>query len=474
MAKAREPAKREERQGKDATPVIGWKAQPKQEQALSCPVYELFYGGAKGGGKSDFLLMDCLKNAHLYKDAHRGVLFRRTYPELEELQLRASQLYPPIGATYAKGERTWTFPGGGTLKMRHLERDEDVHSYQGHQFSWLGYDELTDWKTDYCYVWMQSCARSPEGVPVKIRAAGNPGGVGHVWVRQRFVDIGPPMQIHADPDTGLKRIFIPAKLDDNRILMDADPNYENRLKALPDHLYRAYRLGDWDIFAGQVFQEWRRDEHMVRPFALHPSWFRFASLDWGYAKPYSLGWWCVTGDGRMIRYREWYGCEEGKHNVGIRRPADDLAAESFAMSTAEGCDQLVMDPACWSKIDANQRSIADIFAQAGWTCIPGDNDRKSGCARLHTMLQARMHDGQPALLVFDTCRAFARTIPALVADDHNPEDVDTSGEDHGYDETRYALMSKQAGMRKVTPKDATHRSGVARYDPLRHGLGRAR
>jgi hypothetical protein len=425
---------------------ILWQPQPKQAIALTSPVYELFYGGARGGGKSDFLLMDFTKQVQKWGKAHRGVIFRKTYPELEELLRRATELYGPLGATFHRGERTWTFPQGSTLKMRHLEADDDVHHYQGHQYTWVGFDELTDWKSDYCYVYLHSCARSAEGVPVRIRAAGNPGGPGHVWVKQRFVDIGLSMEPHLDQETGLLRVFIPAKLDDNQVLMKADPTYEMRLKTLPEHLYKAYRWGDWDIFAGQAFGEWRASSHVVKPFGLHPDWRRFAALDWGYAKPYSIGWWCRTGDGRMIRYREWYGCEKGKHNVGIKKSAVELARESFAVGSAEGCKDLVMDPACWSKVDTDQ-SIAEKFEAAGWHVHRGINDRKSGASRLHDLLQSRMDDGRPGLIVFDTCSAFARTIPSLVVSDRDPEDVDTTGEDHCF--PAGTMISTPAGRRAI-------------------------
>lgn len=451
---------------------ILWRPQPKQALALGCPFYELFYGGAKGGGKSDFLLMDFVGGARDHGKHFPGIVFRRTYPELEELQKRALELYVPLGARYHAGERTWTFPGGATLKMRHLEREDDCHHYQGHQYAWVGFDELTDWKTDYAYVFLMSCARSAHGVPVRVRAAGNPGGVGHVWVRQRFVDVAPPLSPYQDPETGQVRIFVPALLDDNLILMAGDPQYEERLKALPAYLYRAYRLGDWDIFAGQVFEEWRRDEHVVRPFPLEPSWKRFAALDWGYAKPYSLGWWCVTGDGRLIRYRENYGCAPGRHNEGVKKPATELAAEAWAVSVPEGCNEMVMDPACWSKIDATDESIAEKFERAGWLCTKGLNDRVNGVARMHELLQWRLDDGRPGLLVFDTCRAFIRTVPALVADPGHPELYDTDGEDHVADETRYAVMSRMSSARVArTLSDILgQQEQLPDYDPLRWGL----
>lgn len=426
-----------------------WKPQPKQADALSCPAFELFYGGAKGGGKSDFLLADYLGGLKHGKD-HRGIIFRRSYSELEELLARSRDIYPAVGGHYHETKRTWSFPNGATLKFRFLERDADVHKYQGHQYTWVGFDELTNWPADYCYVYMISCARSAAGVPVYVRASGNPGSVGHAWVKQRFIDDKDPGKIYTDPETELTICFIPAKLEDNLRLMTNDPEYEKRLKTLPSHLYRAYRLGDWDIFAGQVFEEFRREAHVIDPQPLDPSWIRIASLDWGYQKPFSIGWWAITGDGRMIRYREWYGCEKDQRNVGIKKAAQDVAKEAWEMSVSEGCSIMVADPACWTKID-DSPSIADKFAAAGWEMTKGNNDRKSGLSQCHDLMKLKGEDGRPMMLISKVCYGFIRTIPVLVADEKNPEDVDTTGEDHVYDETRYAAMSRYVKDPKTHP-----------------------
>jgi len=431
---------------------------------------------------SDFLLVDFCRNI-TYGASHKGVLFRKSYPELEELQFRALQLYPALGAEYHKTERTWIFPGGASLKLRFLENDDDVHSYQGHQYTWIGFDELTNWPTDYSYIYMFSCARSPEGVPVSIRASGNPGSVGHVWVKERFVDIAPPKTLYYDEVTQMTRCFIPAKLEDNIRLMEKDPRYEQRLKMLPPHLYRAYRDGDWDVFAGQAFSEFSRDLHVTKPFALDPSWKRFTSMDWGYSKPFSIGWWAVTGDGRFIRYREWYGCEPYKRNTGVQLPALEVAKKAWEMSVPEGCVDMVADPSCWSRQGLEGNSIADTFASAGWRMEKGNNDRKSGLVRLHDLMKTRYMDGRPMVIVFDTCIHWIRTIPTLVVDEHKPEDVDTTGEDHPYDDTRYALLSQVSrfpgsgqrrnyevperwtgGPRWVRPQEEKEREII--YDPL--------
>ncbi len=287
---------------------------------------------------------------------------------------------------------------------------------------------------------MLSCARSPHGIPVRVRATANPGGPGHAWVKQRFVDVCEPGKIWHDPDTGLTRAFIPATLDDNPYLAQNDPQYVKRLEALPSHLYKAYRYGDWNVFAGQVFEEFSEATHVVEPFPIPASWKRFCSLDWGYAKPFSIGWWAVDGDGRLIRYREWYGCERGKPDTGLKMAAKEVAQKAWEMSVAEGCIDMVADPACWTKIDTSP-SIAEEFEAVGWRMEKANNDRRAGLQRVHDLMSLKGADGRPMLLVFSTCKDFIRTFPMLVASKRDPEDIDTDCEDHIYDETRYAVMS---------------------------------
>ena len=460
--------------------VILWTPQPKQALALSCPAIELFFGVAAGGGKSDFLLADFLQGAAKYGEDWKGILFRRTTKQLEELQARARQLFKPIGAVYKESKAVWIFPNGATLKMRYLESDKDVENYQGHQYTWVGMDELGNYPTEYCWTFMLSRLRSASSkhIPCVIRGTANPGGVGHSWIKHRFMDGHEPNKIFSIPietADGTKyqtRCFIPSRLEDNQILMKNDPMYEARLQSLPPHLARAMRYGDWSVFEGQVFSEFRVDTHVIKPFILLPGlWFKFCALDWGYSKPYSLGWWAVNADGRMIKYREWYGCVEGMQNVGVKEGSAELAKRAMEISAPEGVCDMVADPAIWSSDDAAP-TICNSFEAVGWKMHKGNNDRVNGLIMFHDMLKEKCEDGKtPMLTVFPNCHGFIRTIPMLTPDPNHPEDIDTRLEDHSYDESRYAVMSEFAkrpaiALQKQNGSWQTTVRQSKEYDPL--------
>lgn len=425
-----------------------WKPQKKQALALACPAFELFYGGAAGGGKSDFLLADFLQGANEYGAHHRGIFFRRTVGELEEVLLRATELYTPLGAVargIGNGRPSFVFPGGASIKFRYLESDTDVTRYQGHQYTWIAFDELTNNPTPFPYTYMISRCRSPYGAPCRIRAAGNPGGRGHGWVKQRFIDGIIPYQIkHVDIGDGLtiSRCYIPSTLDDNAILTKNDPEYEKRLRMLNNSLYNALRYGNWDIADGCVFDEFDRSKHVIKPFVLHSAdWVKVCSMDWGYSKPYSIGWWAVNKDGRAIRYRELYGCKKDEPNTGVKEAALSVAKRALELSIPDGVDTMIADPAVWGKIDKDDASIAEKFESIGWKMVKGNNDRLNGLQIMHDMLINTGEDSRPMLMVFNTCTDFIRTIPLLMPSPTRPEDVDSTMEDHIYDESRYFLMS---------------------------------
>jgi hypothetical protein len=369
---------------------------------------------------------------------------------------RSKQLYPHIGGQYAETKRTWTFPGGSALKLRFLEQDRDVEKYQGHAYTWIGFDELTNWASDYCYMYMHSCARSAHGLPVRVRASGNPGSVGHGWVKARFVDVGKPMRIYYDPQTGLPRIFIPSTLDDNSYAKN-DPDYEGRLKGLPPHLYRAHRFGDWSVFIGQAFDFGQH--HIVNPIPIPEAATIYMTFDWGFGRPFSVGWWWTDSDGRVYRCAEWYGYT-GKPNEGIRLNDSEIAAGIIKKQAGLGIGhrQIVAygGPDCFQKKPdyrggGQGPSTAEIFNRSGIFMIAGDPSRSLKIRQFRQRLMVPRDDNgqiidKPMLQVYSTCTEFLRTIPTLVVDPTNPEDIDTNGEDHIYDEACHICMARPLSM----------------------------
>jgi hypothetical protein len=287
---------------------------------------------------------------------------------------------------------------------------------------------------------MCSRCRSAAGAPCYIRGTANPGGVGHAWIKNRFIDGFLPDTVYKDT-AGVTRCFIPSRLQDNKILLEKDPDYINRLNMLPEHLRRALLEGDWDVVAGQYFDEWRRESHVVKPFPLtQGSFYKFYAFDWGYNKPYALVKLAVSGDGKVFMYGERYGCVAGEINKGTRESSLEIAQKSKADADVEGVTNIIMDPACWGKQD-NHPSVAENFQQVGFRCEKADNTRVPGWTKLHELMKTKDEYGRPMLQVFDTCTHTIRTIPTLLPDDHKPEDVNSSLEDHLADALRYGVMT---------------------------------
>lgn len=442
-----------------------WAPQPGPQldaiTATWCP--ELFYGGAAGGGKSDFLLGDFLQDVPTYGQAWQGVLFRRTYPELEELIKRSHEMYPTTGAEWLEQKRQWRWSNGAILRMRYLEADRDATRYQGHQYTWIGWDELTQWPSLFGYRYLRARLRSAHDVPTKrIRSAANPGGVGHLEVKRYFVDPAPGGYVPIlDPETGMERMYIPARLRDNAILVANDAGYEGRLRGLGSAaMVRAWLEGDWSVIEGAFFDCWASERHVIRPFTIPADWTRFRSMDWGSAKPFSVGWWAVVGDdytttsglvlprGCLVRYREWYG-SNGQPNVGLKLPAEAVGA-TIALKEAKDGEIAygVIDPAAFSS-DGGPSIAERIMSGSGGKVVfrRADNARVGvrGAMAGWDLVRSRLigdHDGRPMMVIFDTCVDAIRTLPVLKHDPDRPEDVDTEQEDHAPDDIRYACASR--------------------------------
>ena len=464
-----------------------WEPQPgPQSLAVAAQfVTELMFGGARGGGKSDFLLGDFLQDIHL-GDKWVGIIFRRSYPELEELIKRAKQMYAPYGAIWKVADKTFVFPGGATLKMRHVDTEDDCDKYQGHQYTWIGWDELTNWPNLNSYKKLKACLRqAAEGVPFKrIRCSANPGGVGHHAVKSYFVDPAPTgMELLesevsvTNPDGSVyvektTRMFIPSKVHDNKLLMQNDPGYIARLHEIGSpELVRAWLEGDWSVITGAYFPEFSLKKHVIEPFRIPEHWVRFRSMDWGSATPFCVLWHAVVSeafelpDGRwlpqnaIVTYRELYGWN-GTPNVGLRWPATRVAQEIRKAETGDKIVYGVIDPSAYS--NQSGPSHAERMATEGVLFRKADNNRIGGWDIVRDRLcgiegQSDIDYGVgiPMWYVFKTCPHIIRTLPALQHDLNDPEDCDTDGEDHAPDTLRYGFMSRPWRRPKpMTPQEA--------------------
>ena len=437
--------------------VIVWQPQPgPQTSLLTCPVFEVFYGGARGGGKTQGMLGDFAAHAGEFGDQANGLMVRRTLVELEDTIEKSKAIYGPIGAKYHEQGKYWRFPDGAKLTFAYLERDADAQGYQGHGYTRVYVEEIGNFPDPAPIKKLMATLRSGTGVPVGFRATGNPGGPGHQWVKARYIDPAPTgYKIVRDEETGLERVFIPAKVSDNLILMENDPGYVSRLKASGSPaLVKAWLEGDWSVVEGAYFPEFSTARHVVRPHAIPDTWLRFRCADWGSAAPFAVYWVAVAGDsdpyprGALVVYREWYGCSEP--NVGLKLDAQEWARQGQVKDGADKITYGVIDPSAF-KEDGGP-SIAERAMVAGWTPWQrADNQRVPGWDQVRARLVGD-GDGRPMLYIFDTCPHLIRTLPALQHDEHRPEDVDTESEDHAGDAIRYGCMSRPYVKHVPKPK----------------------
>jgi hypothetical protein len=457
--------------------VAIWSPQfgPQADAIEAAWVDEMLFGGARGGGKSDFLLGDYLNDVFKFGKNWQGILFRRTYPELAELIQRARNIFLPTGATWREKDREFSWPNGAKLRMRYLEYTRDASRYQGHSYTWIGWDELTQWATSEGYDMLKACLRWAEAdvQNKRIRSTANPGGPGHAWVKKRFIDYAPMgMKPLDDTDTDMTRMFIRSKVTDNRVLLKRDPGYIKRLRGVGSpELVRAWLEGDWDAITGAYFPEFSKDRHVVPKMELPAYWTRFRAMDWGSYKPFCVGWFAVS-DGTwgmggtksaspfpknsLILYREWYGAKKDesgqiKPNVGLKLPPEQVG-KGILMRTgqAEDISYTVLDPSAW-KEDGGP-SIAEQLRRAGLSTRPADNARIAGWNAVRGRLVGKREVGLhsrtgdeldiPLLYFMDNCTETIRTLPALQHDEVKVEDADTRGDDHAPDMLRYGCMSR--------------------------------
>lgn len=427
-----------------------------QTEFLAAPEREVLYGGAAGGGKSYGLLADPMR--YFTHPQFMGLILRRTSDELRELIWKSQELYPRAfpGAVWREKKSQWEFPDGGRLWMTYLERDEDVLRYQGQAFSYVAFDELTQYATPFAWNYMRSRLRTTAAdLPIFQRATTNPGGPGHGWVKRMFIDPAPygkPFPA-TDIDTGevlrypdshsragkplFYRRFIPARLADNPYLMEGG-DYEANLLSLPEMQRRQLLDGDWNVASGAAFPEFRLSLHVCEPFDIPPDWRRFRSCDYGYSSYSAVHWFAIDpAYGTLYGYRELY---VSKHT------AKALALAILEAEERERIDYGVLDSSCWHQRGQTGPSIAEEMIMEGCRWRPSDRTagaRVNGKNRFHEVLKVDPETGKPGIIFFDTCRQIIADLPVIPSDPKGGDDIDSRYQsDHAYDSVRYGIMSR--------------------------------
>lgn len=437
-----------------------------QSNLVSCPVRDIFAGGARGGGKTDGICGRVLMRATWFGKHYNGAVFRQEMPQADDLIERALEVWGEFGR-YQKVNRVFTFNNGARARFRPLQSVRDASKYQGQNLTDAIVEEAGNYPDPSPIDRLYGALRSARGVPTSLLLSGNPGGPGQPWLKQRYIapwkDGMRPIRVKIPAKPGIHgelehlRIFIPGKVTDNRILLRSDPNYIANLYQVGDKkLVDAWLSGDWDAVEGAFFEDLSEWRHIIEPFEIPEHWLRFRSIDWGYAAPFSVGWWAVVGDageyggvelprGAMIRYREWYGRDPKHANTGIRKNADEVARGILERTGQEKIAYTVMDPAAWGT--QSGPSIAETMLREGIACRRADNKRVAGRGSMGGWDQVRQRlrgaeNGPAMLYAFKTCRSWRRLMPQMQHDRDKPEDLDTDMEDHIADETRYACMSR--------------------------------
>lgn len=423
----------------------------RQQEFLLCRKKYIAFGGARGGGKS-WAVRAKARLLGLHYPGIRMLLLRRTYLELENNHLRFLRRELEGLAEYRATARQFRFTNGSVLDFGYCACEGDLARYQGAEYDVIFIDEATQLREEWLRQF-QACVRGVNAYPKRIYYTCNPGGPGHGYIKRLFIDrrftAGEQPEDYA---------FIPARVTDNEALLRAQPDYLQQLRALPDKLRAAWLEGRWDVFAGQFFPEFtdapehyadRRWTHVIEPFAIPRSWRVYRSYDFGYAKPFSCAWWAVDYDGVIYRILELYGGTDTP-DEGVRWTPEQQFARIRQIEDThpwlKGRDiQGVADPAIWDT--SRGESIYETALRYRIYFTRGDNRRIPGWMQMHYRLSFDA-EGYPMMYVFNTCRAFLRTVPALLYSDTEPEDLDTRQEDHAADECRYFCMSRPIAPRR--------------------------
>lgn len=435
-----------------------WRPIPRQEDLILCPYSEILYGGGVGGGKSEGLVGDFLAWHAKWGRSAKGLLLRKTYSELGDLIAKSRKI---IGAAYgqscfSKSEFIWNLPTGGSLKLAYLDEYDDWYNHQGFEYTWMGWDELTQWErdgelvlpdgrkvgTNRAYIQMMSRLRGTlpdmSDHPVRTVATTNPGGPGHTWVKQRFIDVGPPEvptyhTVKVLTDQGEKsftksRIFLPSLVKDNPYL--ANSSYLGTLAMLNPSQRDMLLYGKWDVIEGQFFHEWDHDVHVIPYFYPPKEWPRFMGADWGTSDPYCILWGAKAPNGDKYIYRELYG--DGSHETASSVRDKILSIEA---EYGETVVERYLDSSCFSKIGF-ESPIANQFEPVHFE--PAHRSNKPGAMNI-VREHLKVVNGKSRAKIMDNCRNLIRIIPSLTVDTLRPELYKDKQEDHPLDAFTYML-----------------------------------
>ena len=459
-----------------------WEPQTRQLLFLQTPAFEALYGGAKGGGKTDALLAEATRQ--IKNPRYKAAIFRRETPRLEEIIERSRRWFNRT-AKYNETKRVWTFPSGAKIMFFHCEREKDKEQHQGKEYQFIAFDQIEEFtESQYNYI-KGACRTSDPSMVCYVRCTANPGNIGHAWVKGKWIDKLDPdgevkffkrveeedTEVPVGTEGSQSRAFIFARIYDNPALLNSDPNYLNTLKNLPRALRLAFLEGDWDAFEGQYFDEFKRILHVI-PYEVYKQSTvqvpvtRFASLDYGFAKPASIHFHAVFPEGKLRTYKEIYAA--GMDYVTV--------AERFkqALEPGEKIDYLVCDPAIQGDKSHHKKELmkdGDMKGESGYNVLQrelqdvcpvmlGDNRRVIGWTRMHEWLKPFVNqfgDLDAMWKITSNCTNLIRTLPTLIFSTTNPEDVNTNCEDHAPDDCRYGIMSRPeipvAIKRKLTSED---------------------
>lgn len=441
---------------------------PKQIQFFKAKAKHIAYGGARGGGKSwagrRKAVMLCMRYSGLMV-----LLLRRTMPEL-----RSNHILPLMKelngyAKYKADEKTFIFPNGSRLVMGYCDNNRDMMQYQGQQYDVIFFEEATNFEEEWI-TFISTTLRGTEedtrGFFRRIYYTMNPGGPSHGYFKRLFID-----RNFKDEEKPEDYVFIPATIKDNKILQEENPDYVKMLMALPPAKRKAHLEGDWNIYEGQVFEEFRDlsehyfdriGTHVIEPFEIPRQWEIYRSFDWGFSKPFALNYYAVDYDGRAYMFLEYYGCLPGEADVGLKLTPDEVFSQVQRLEREhrwlKGKEiRGVADPAIWNK--ETGISVADAAEKYGIYFEKGDNKRLAGWLQVHERLKFD-ENGIPMLYFFKNCKNMIRTLPILQYDEHKVEDVNTSQEDHAADSLRYFcnMIPIKPQIQRDAPKKA--------YNPL--------